>query len=105
MVMMKRNSITFTEPDGTDIVRITDIIIPEDFKKTKCSFNKIRWSKEYFQRNGHFDKPISVIAEINERGEPNSLVLINEYSRYRAALELGLWFVSVKYIDINEMDL
>jgi hypothetical protein len=90
------------QPLGTsEIVHITDIIIPEEFAKTKCSYNKIRWAKEYYKRNGRFDKPITVIAETNERGNYNMLLLVDGYSRYLAALSLGLNYVSIEYIDID----
>ena len=79
-------TVTFSEP--IHIVDIDDIVIPDNFKRTHCSFNKIRWAKEYYQRNGYMDKPISVIAETNERGLPNKLILIDEYSRYLAAKKL-----------------
>jgi len=85
-----------------NFVHIKDIVIPEEFSKTRVGHHKIIWAKEYIQRNGYFDKPISVIAEINERGKPNTLVLIDEYSRYKAAIELGLTEVPVKYISIEE---
>jgi hypothetical protein len=97
----------YNVPEGTDeIVKIEDIIIPDDFKNTQCSHNKVRWAKEYYIRNGHFDKPISVIVETNERGLPNKLILIDQYSRYLAAQKL-LWIthLPVKYIDINDTEL
>jgi len=95
-------TVTFSEP--IHIVDIDDIVIPDDFKRTHCSHTKIRWAKEYYQRNGYMDKPISVIAETNERGLPNKLILVNEYSRYLAAINyLDLKYVEVKYIDIEEI--
>jgi len=104
---MKRElelSVTFSEPQY-EFVHIYDIVIPREYSKTRVGHNKVRWAKEYYQRNGHFDKPISVIAEINERGKPNVLVLIDEYSRYRAAIQLGLTEVPVIYIDIRDIEL
>lgn len=94
------------QPLGTDdIVRFEDIIIPEDFENTKCGHNKIVWAEEYYIRNGHFDKPINVIAELNEMSLPNTLVLIDQYSRYLAAQKLWVTHVPVKYIDINSINL
>lgn len=87
--------------DVDEVVRVSDIIIPEEFSNTRTSKNKIRWAKEYYQRNGHFDKPISVVAHTNEDGYPNELLLVDEYSRYLAAVELKLQFIPVIYIDIN----
>jgi hypothetical protein len=94
------------QPIGTDeVVHIENInVIPEDFKKTETGSLKILRAVQYYQRNGHLDKPISVIAETNERGNPNTLVLIDEYSRYQAAdsKHLNLAYVPVKYIDIDK---
>lgn len=95
--------VTMTEP--VNFVHIEDIVIPDDFKRTHCSYNKVRWAKEYYQRNGFLDKPLIVIPEINERGLPNKLLLIDQYSRYKACIELGLSEVQVKYIDINDIEL
>ena len=89
-------------PEGTDeVVNVIDIIIPEEFKKTKCGYNKIRWAEEYYIRNRKFDKPISVVAETNERGESNKLYLVNEYSRLLAAQNLWISYVPIKYIAID----
>lgn len=88
-------------PDGTDdIVMIEDIEIPDEFKKTKCGYLKIRCAEEYYIKNGHLDKPISVVAEINERGLPNKLILVDEYSRYLAYKKLWMSHVPVKYIEL-----
>lgn len=86
-------------------VRLEDIVIPEDFKKSRTGRLKILRAEEYYSRFGCFDKPISVIAETNERGRVNTLTLIDEYSRYLASKNLGLEYVVVKYIDINDMRL
>lgn len=100
-MLNKKKVVAITE--STEYVHIEDIVIPEDFKNTECSYNKIRWAKEYYQRNGHMDKSISIIAFTNENGKSNELLLVDEYSRYLAAKEhLNLDYVPVKYIDIND---
>ena len=88
--------------DEENYVRLEDIVISDDFKRTHTNKHKIENAEYYYINNGHFDKPISVIAEINEKGLPNELFLIDEYSRYQAAKRLGLEFVQVKYISIDE---
>lgn len=90
--------------NGADeLVDINDIIIPGNFNLTKPRRVKIIRAYEYFNKIGYFDKPISVVAEVNERGKPNRLILIDEYSRYIAAKWLHMKFVPVKYIDINDV--
>lgn len=83
-------------------VRLEDIKIPDDFLATRTNIHKIEHAEDYYRANGHFDKLVSVIAEINENNKPNELWLVDEYSRYQAALNLGLEYIQVKYIDINE---
>jgi hypothetical protein len=93
------------QEETENYVRLDDIIIPEDFIKAPTGRLKIVHAEEYYMRFGCFDKPISVIAGVNERGKPNQLILIDEYSRYQAARNLNLEFVEVKYIDINNIEL
>jgi ParB-like chromosome segregation protein Spo0J len=48
------------------------------------------------------DKPITVIAETNEKGFHNKYVLVDGYSRYLAAKNwLDIKYVPIKYIDID----
>ena len=100
---VKRKPLHIEEEEN--YVRLEDIIIPEDFKKSRTGRLKILRAEEYYLRFGCFDKPISVIAETNERGKVNTLMLIDEYSRYLAAKNLELEYVVVKYIDINDIKL
>ncbi len=86
-------------------VRLEDIIIPEDFQQSCTGKLKVIHAVEYYLRFGCFDKPVSVIAETNERGNPNTLVLVDEYSRYQAAINLNLEFIEATYIDINDIKL
>lgn len=93
-------------PEGTDeVVHFSQIVIPLDFKKHEPHLYKIKRAIRYFVlHNNIIDKPISVIAETNERGYKNKLVLIDEYSRYLALVNwLGLKYVPVKYIEIDSM--
>ena len=91
-------------PQGTDeIVHISQIVIPKVFKKHSPHLYKIKDAMKYFIMNNNIiDKPISVIAETNEMGHKNKLILVHEYSRYLMLVEwFGLKYVPVKYIDIN----
>ena len=99
---VKRKPLHIEEEEN--YVRLEDIIIPEDFKKSRTGRLKILRAEEYYLRFGCFDKPISVIAETNERGRVNTLTLIDEYSRYQAAVNLKLEYVVVKYIDVNNIE-
>lgn len=95
-------------PDGTDeIVHVCQIVVPKEFKKHKPHLYKIKNAIRYFVlHNNTIDKPISVIAETNEKGCENKLILIDEYTRYLALVDwLGLKYVPIKYIDINEVSI
>lgn len=100
----KRVPISKLQYEEENYVRLEDIVIPKDFKKTRTNRLKIIHAEEYYGRFGCFDKPISVIAETNEKGRVNTLTLIDEYSRYQAAVNLKLEYVVVKYIDINNIE-
>lgn len=91
------------QPNGTeDVVNIRDIIIPPEFAKSEpCEYKKDRCRRRYY-RLGHLDSPISVIAETNENGQPNKLILVDGYTRMLLARRyLRLDKVPIKYIDIN----
>jgi hypothetical protein len=98
-------------PDDTDeLVRIRDIVIPPDFKKTNVKYYKIKKVVDYYEKYGMLDKPISIYPEIyyNSRHfecSPNKLYLLDEYSRYIAArYYLRLKVVPVKYISLDDVN-
>ena len=92
-------------PNGTDeVVHISQIVIPKNFKKHKPHNYKIKAAIKYFVlHNNVIDKPITVIAETNEKGFKNKMVLVDEYSRYLALVDwIGLKYIPVKYIEVLE---
>lgn len=92
----------FKNPKGTDeIVHIDDIRIPPCFKKTGCKYFKIERAIDYYLKHKRLDKPITVIAETNEKGFPNKLLLVDQYSRYLACRLLHIDRIPVRYIDID----
>lgn len=91
------------QPEGTDdIVNTYDVKIPRDFANSPPKQYKMDKYTRSFIKLGRLDKPITVIAEINEKGEPNKLLLVDGLCRYYIAVKYGLKKVPVKYIDINE---
>jgi hypothetical protein len=102
-ILEYRNRKYNNQPVGTDdIVNACDIIIPEDFQNSHTHLAKIKRVIRRYIMYGMLDKPISVIVETNERGKPNKFILINEYSRYLAAVKwIGLNILPVRYIDID----
>lgn len=90
-------------PKGTDeLVRIKDIKIPPEFQKTNPQRRKIIKACEYLHKHGNIDKPIKVIAETNERGKRNNIILIDEFTRYLSLLYNGFEYAPVRYISIED---
>ena len=91
-------------PEGTDeVVSICDIIISNDFKRTKPRIEKIQSAVKHYLKLGLFDVPITVIADTNEQGLHTKFLLVDGYSRYIAAKEwIGLKYIPVKYISIED---
>ena len=86
-----------------DMVSIEDIIIPPNFANSHTNPRKVRKAIRFYMEHGYFDKPISVIPELNEQGKPNKLVLIDGLSRCLAAIELEVDILPAKYIDIDNI--
>jgi hypothetical protein len=85
-------------PNETDdIVRIDDIKIPTEFSILVPSREKMNKKAAYYDKQGVFDKPIVVIPEINEKGFPNKLVLVDGYINYIIALCRNEEYIPVKY--------
>jgi ParB-like chromosome segregation protein Spo0J len=104
--MIKKKQEKLIVPEGTDeVISIYDIRIPPDFSKTPPQHVKIVRACTFIHNHGVIDKPLSVIAETNEKGHMNRFILIDGYSRYLALLYNGIKRVPVKYIDINDLDL
>ena len=88
-----------TQPEGTDeIVNINYIYIPKDFRKTRPREYKVKKAIRYYQTHGYFDKPISIYPEINTKKQPNRLIIVDEYTRLLAAINLKVKEIPVKYI-------
>jgi hypothetical protein len=90
------------QPNKTDeVVNISRIFIPEDFRKSPPQMYKVNRVKRFYETHQYLDKPISVIAEVNEYDNSTTLILVDGYSRYIYALRNGINRIPVKYIDIN----
>ncbi len=69
------------------------IVIPPSFKRSKPNPAKVKEKIGYYKKHGKFDKPIKVNK--TQKG----WLLIDGYSRYIAALEMGL---SETQVEIEE---
>lgn len=84
-----------------EILKTCELIIPQLFQDTRARKSKITKAIKFYVEFGYFDKPVSVIAETNEHGEPNKFIIVDGLTRCIAAKWLGVEYVPVKYIDIN----
>jgi hypothetical protein len=92
-------------PQGTqDIVRMRDIIVPNEYRKSKPVPYKQDKCQKLYHKFGHLDKPLTVIAQTNENNRPNKFILIDGYTRYQLAELYKLKRVPVKYITIERYD-
>jgi hypothetical protein len=80
-----------------NLVRIEDIKIPSSFSILVPSIEKMKRKSKYFDENGSFDKPITVVPETNECGKPNKLFLVDGYINYLIALCRNEKYVPVEY--------
>lgn len=103
-VQQQQFTLIENQPKGTDsIVLIEDIFVPQEFKKHPPSDKKKDRCKSMYYKLGYLDKPITVIADINEHGRKNELTLVDGYSRYLfAKYYLKMEQLPVKYISYEE---
>ena len=71
------------------MLNIAEITILPEFKNTSPSQYKVDRAIQYYAEHGTFDKPVTCLSDHT---------LINGYSRYVAALELGVNEVPVRII-------
>lgn len=88
--------------DSDEVIPISDIYIPEQFRKTKVKWYKLKRVLKYYNEFGTLDEAVTVIAELNEIGSRNRFILVDGYSRYVVAHKFfDMKYIPVKYIDIN----
>ena len=93
----------WNQPEGTqDTVRISDIIIPKCYLNTQPKQHKLDRVEDAYISLGHLDKPITVVAETNERGKANKFILVDEYTRFIFARNYGINKIPVKYISMED---
>lgn len=92
------------QPYGTDeLVSLESIVIPNVMERSIPATWKIERAMTFLKKHGYVDKPILVEKIINERGIPNSFLLVDRYTRLLALRSQdngkGKIQVPVKYIN------
>jgi len=78
------------QPKGTqDVVNFDDIIVPEEFLKTRPNPEKTQKVIDFVKRTGHLDEPLTI--------EKGSKVLKDGYRRYVVAMTVKMDKVPVVY--------
>lgn len=84
---------------GLAEVAMRDIYVADSFKEIEPDSKEICKIKEYYQKNKELDKPITV------KRVGGKYQLVDQYSRYYAAKELGATRVPIEYGSEEELKL
>ena len=71
-------------------VKVSDIIIPEEFKATKPRFKKMIQKREFYRKNDRFESKIVLNKDF---------LLIDGYTSYIIAKENGMKYVEAYFVD------
>ena len=71
-------------------VKVSDIIIPEEFKATKPRFKKMIQKREFYRKNDRFESKIVLNKDF---------LLIDGYTSYIIAKENGMKYVEVYFVN------
>ena len=71
-------------------IKVSDIIIPEEFKATKPRFKKMIQKREFYRKNDRFESKIVLNKDF---------LLIDGYTSYIIAKENGMKYVEAYFVD------
>lgn len=71
-------------------VKVSDIVIPAEFKECPPKFKKMAYKREYFRRNDRFESKIILSRDF---------LLIDGYTSYLLAKENDMKHVEVYFVD------
>lgn len=71
-------------------VKVSDIIIPEEFKSTKSRFKKMIQKREFYRKNDRFESKIVL---------NKNFLLIDGYTSYIIAKENGMKYVEAYFVN------
>ena len=71
-------------------VKVSDIIIPEEFKATKPRFEKMIQKRKFYRKNNRFESKIVLNKDF---------LLIDGYTSYIIAKENGMKYVEVYFVN------
>ena len=71
-------------------VKVSDIIIPEEFKATKPGFEKMIQKRKFYRKNNRFESKIVLNKDF---------LLIDGYTSYIIAKENGMKYVEAYFVN------
>ena len=71
-------------------VKVSDIVIPVEFKESPPRFKKMMHKREYFRRNDRFESKIVLSRDF---------LLIDGYTSYLLAKENGMKYVEAYFVN------
>ena len=83
-------SLGLHNPSEPYTVKVSDIIIPEEFKAMKPRFKKMIQKREFYRKNDRFESKIVLNKDF---------LLIDGYTSYIIAKENGMKYVEVYFVD------
>ena len=98
----KQELIGLKKTGGVELVNIEDIKIPTVFSSAGVRKSKVIKASQFYVEHGYYDKPVTLIAETNEKGLHNKLLLVDGFSRYVSAKNMQIPVLPAKYISIEE---
>ena len=83
-------SLGLHNPGESYKVKVSDIIIPEEFKATKPRFEKMIQKRKFYRKNNRFESKIVLNKDF---------LLIDGYTSYIIAKENGMKYVEAYFVD------
>ena len=83
-------SLGLHNPSEPYTVKVSDIIIPEEFKATKPRFEKMIQKRKFYRKNNRFESKIVLNKDF---------LLIDGYTSYIIAKENGMKYVEAYFVN------
>ena len=83
-------SLGLHNPGESYNVKVSDIIIPEEFKATKPRFEKMIQKRKFYRKNNRFESKIVLNKDF---------LLIDGYTSYIIAKENGMKYVEAYFVN------
>ena len=98
-IRKKAYELIHRQPYGTEkVVKLYDIKVKGHFKKSIPKEHIIELAREYYNKKGYVDMPISVRKVLNKKGRVK-YILLDEYTRYLVLKEMKIEKIPIKIVE------